>query len=228
MHQVRVWDLPIRLFHWALVSAVALSFYTMKTGGAPFVFPVEIHGRAGLVVLGLLLFRWGWALGGSRHARLWHFLHGPGAIVDYLRALRRGPLPPYAGHNPLGGLAVLAMLVSLSVQAVSGLFLSDDIFFQAPLHDRVPADVSDTLRTLHHWNAQLLIVLIVLHLVALVVHRLKGERLVGAMVTGRKQLPARPADLAVEGTDPVRGSPWLAAVLLLVAVGVVGWLWWQL
>lgn len=45
MHQVRVWDLPIRLFHWALVSAVALSFYTMKTVGAPFVFPVEIHGR---------------------------------------------------------------------------------------------------------------------------------------------------------------------------------------
>ncbi|WFM69697.1 cytochrome b/b6 domain-containing protein [Halomonas sp. CKK8] len=225
MHQVRVWDLPIRLFHWALVSAVALSFYTMKTGGAPFVFPVEIHGRVGLVVLGLLLFRWGWALGGSQHARLWHFLHGPGAMLDYLRSLRRGPLPPYAGHNPLGGLAVLAMLVSLSVQATSGLFLSDDIFFQAPLHDRVSTEVSDTLRTLHHWNAQLLIGLIGLHLVALVVHRAKGERLVGAMLTGRKRLPGRPADRVDDGADSARGSPWLAAVLLLVAVGVVSWLW---
>ncbi|CAM3421599.1 cytochrome b/b6 domain-containing protein [Halomonas lysinitropha] len=225
MHQVKVWDLPIRLFHWALVSTVGLSFYTMKTGGAPFAFPVEIHARAGLIVLGLLLFRWGWALAGSHHARLWHFLHGPDAILTYLRALRRGPLPPYAGHNPLGGLAVLAMLLSLSFQALSGLFLSDDIFFQAPLHDRVPTDVSDTLRTLHHWNAQLLIVLVVLHLVALVVHRLKGERLVGAMVTGRKRLPARPEDQAGEGATPAHGSAWLAAALVAIAIAIVGWLW---
>lgn len=225
MHHVKVWDLPIRLFHWALVSAMVLSFYTMKTAGAPFVFPVEIHARAGLVILGLLIFRWGWTLMGSHHARLWHFLHGPAAILNYLRALRRGPLPPYAGHNPLGGLAVLAMLVSLSVQAISGLFLSDDVFFQAPLHERVADATSSALRTLHHWNAQLLIVLIVLHLVALVVHRLKGERLVGAMVTGRKRLPARPDDLADDSAAASRGNPWLAAGLLLVAIGAVGWLW---
>lgn len=67
--------------------------------------------------------------------------------------------------------------------------------------------------------------LIVLHLVALVVHRLKGERLVGAMVTGRKRLPGRPADPVDDSAGPARGNPWLAAVLLLVAVGVVGWLW---
>ena len=115
MHRIRVWDLPIRLFHWALVGAVALSYYTMKTPGAPFVFPVEIHARAGLVVLGLLLFRWGWALAGSRHARVWHFLHRPRAMLNYLRSLRRGSLPPYAGHNPLGGLSVVAMLALLSL-----------------------------------------------------------------------------------------------------------------
>ncbi|WP_157955126.1 cytochrome b/b6 domain-containing protein [Halomonas denitrificans] len=225
MHRIRVWDLPIRLFHWALVGAVALSYYTMKTPGAPFVFPVEIHARAGLVVLGLLLFRWGWALAGSRHARVWHFLYRPRAMLNYLRSLRRGSLPPYAGHNPLGGLAVLVMLVSLSVQALSGLFLSDDIFFQAPLYDRVAAGTSDALRTLHHWNGQLLIVLIGLHLVALLFHRLKGERLVGAMVHGTKRLDARPLDVADE--SPVRDAarPGRAAALMLVAVAAVAWLW---
>ncbi|QFU01634.1 hypothetical protein FIU83_08290 [Halomonas sp. THAF5a] len=226
MHRISVWDIPIRLFHWALVGAVAVSYYTMKTPGAPFVFPVEIHARAGLVVLGLLIFRWGWALVGSRHARLRHFLYRPRVVLGYLRALGRGALPPYAGHNPLGGLAVLVMLASLSVQAVSGLFLSDDIFFQAPLHDRVASATSDALRTLHHWNGQLLIVLIGLHLVALLFHRLKGERLVGAMVHGTKRLDAPPLDVATEPRVRDAGRAWRAAGLLLVALAVVAWLWW--
>ncbi|MFG6160407.1 cytochrome b/b6 domain-containing protein [Halomonas sp. 1390] len=225
MHRIRVWDLPIRLFHWILVGAVALSYYTMKTPGVPFVFPVEIHARAGLVVLGLLLFRWGWALAGSHHARVWHFLHGPRAVLGYLRALWRGALPPYAGHNPLGGLAVLVMLLSLSVQAISGLFLSDDVFFQAPLHERVTAATSDALRTLHHWNGQLLIVLIGLHLVALLIHRLKGERLVGAMIHGDKRLDDTPLDAAGENASRDAGRPWRAVGLLLAAVGMVAWLW---
>ncbi|MDT8878204.1 cytochrome b/b6 domain-containing protein [Halomonas saccharevitans] len=230
MHRIRVWDLSIRLFHWALVGAVALSYYTMKMGGAPFVFPVEIHARAGLVVLGLLLFRWGWALAGSHHARVRHFLYGPRAVLGYLRALWRGALPPYAGHNPLGGLAVVVMLVSLSVQAISGLFLSDDVFFQAPLYDRVSTTTSDALRTLHHWNGQLLLGLIGLHLVALLIHRWKGERLVGAMIHGVKRLPGPPHDSpAHDGSAHqgavTQGKPWRAAGLIIVAVGVVSWLW---
>ncbi|MFY0988954.1 cytochrome b/b6 domain-containing protein [Halomonas sp. C05BenzN] len=226
MMQLRVWDLPVRLFHWGLVGAVGLSFHTMKTGGAPFLFPVEIHARAGYVILGLLLFRWLWGLVGSPHARFAGFLRSPATMLRYGRRLLAGRPPAFAGHNPLGGLMVLLMLIALTFQAVSGLFLSDDIFFTAPLHDTVPRSVSRTLGSLHHWNAQFLIVLVALHLLALVVHRLKGERLVGAMITGRKSLHGAPEDEpATGGVTRGRANPFLALVVIAVAALPVIWLW---
>ncbi|MCG6657144.1 cytochrome B [Halomonas campisalis] len=220
-----VWDLPTRLFHWALVGGVALSFYTMKLGGAPFLFPVEIHAKAGYVVMGLLLFRWCWGLVGSPHARFWNFLYGPRRMLTYARRLLTGPPPPYAGHNPLGGLMVMVMLASLTFQAVSGLFLTDDIFFRAPLYGVFGRDVSRALLTLHHLNANLLMGLIAAHLLALVVHRLKGERLVVAMLTGRKLLPKEPEDAPVGATHRQRANPWLLLVSMAVAAAPVIWLW---
>ena len=44
---IEVWDGWIRLFHWGLVAAVLISFYTTKTSGAPFLFPVEVHAQSG-------------------------------------------------------------------------------------------------------------------------------------------------------------------------------------
>jgi cytochrome b len=220
-----VWDLPVRLFHWALVGTVAVSFYTMKLGGAPFLFPVEIHAKAGYVVLGLVLFRWLWGLVGSHHARFRHFLYGPRRMVDYARRLLSGPPPAYAGHNPLGGLMVVVMLLSLTFQAVSGLFLTDDIFFRAPLYGLFGREFSRGLVGWHQLNGQLLMWLIGLHLAALLFHRLKGERLVGAMVTGRKPLPGEPEDEPPGGFSRRRGSPWVALLLILIAAGPVIWLW---
>ena len=225
MTQLKVWDIPVRLFHWGLVGGVVLAFYTMKTDGAPFVFPIDIHARAGYVVLGLLVFRWLWGLVGSHHARFTNFLHSPLTMADYARRLMTGRPPAYAGHNPLGGVMVMVMLVSLSFQAGSGLFLSDDIFFSAPLHGLVDRDTARTLRSLHHLNADLLMILIGAHLLALVVHRLKGERLVAAMVTGRKGLHAPPEDEPVEGSIRRRARLELILVVLAVAALPVLWLW---
>lgn len=226
MQKIRVWDLPLRLFHWLMVAAVGLSFYTMKTKGAPFDFPMDIHAQSGYVMLGLLVFRWVWGLVGSHHARFWHFLYPLGTTLGYFRDMLPGrPRAHYAGHNPLGGLAVFALLLSLSVQAASGLFLSDDIFFTAPLYSYVSSDVSSFLRTVHAWNSQLLLVLIGLHLLGLIVHRLKGEKLVGAMFTGHKHLPGQAADETHAKPIQRRANPWVALPLIAFSVGVVAWLW---
>lgn len=225
MTRLKVWELPVRLFHWGLVGGVALAFYTMKTEGAPFVFPMDIHARAGYVLLGLLLFRWLWGLVGGFHARFSSFLHSPATLVGYVRRLLTGRPPAYAGHNPLGGLMVVVMLLSLSFQAASGLFLTDDIFFSGPLHGLVERDTARTLKSLHHLNANLLVALIAAHLLALVVHRLKGERLVGAMVTGRKTLHAAPEDEPAEAKVPRRVSPWVALGVIALSALPVLWLW---
>ncbi|MDR5892552.1 cytochrome b/b6 domain-containing protein [Halomonas mongoliensis] len=225
MTRLRVWDVPVRLFHWGMVGAVALAFYTMKTPGYPFIFPIDIHARAGYVLVGLLLFRWLWGLVGSYHARFTSFLHPPTTLFDYARRLLGGRPPSYAGHNPLGGIMVVVMMLSLSFQVISGLFLTDDIFFNAPLHGLVDRGTARTLASLHHLNANLLMVLIAGHLLALVVHRLKGERLVGAMFTGRKPLEGAPEDAPAEGAARRLASPWLALVAVLIAVLPVLWLW---
>lgn len=185
----RVWSLAIRLFHWGLVACVVLSFLTMKVETDLFDFPQNVHARAGLIALGLVLFRWGWALVGDYHARIGSWLRSPSVTLAYARDLMKRRADIFAGHNPLGGWAVLAMLTSLTIQALTGLFVTDDIFFEAPLHTLVPAAVSDTALWIHHLNANVLLALIVLHLGALLAHRCLGERLVGAMFSGRKTLP---------------------------------------
>ncbi|BBI51181.1 hypothetical protein HORIV_36020 [Vreelandella olivaria] len=105
-------------------------FYTTKTSGAPFLFPVEVHAQAGYVVIGLLVFRWLWGALGSVYARFRTFLYPSAKTVAYSKSLLKRQPSAYASHNPLGGWMVMLMLLSLSFQAVSGLFLSDDIFFK--------------------------------------------------------------------------------------------------
>ncbi|MBF7052407.1 cytochrome b/b6 domain-containing protein [Halomonas sp. KAO] len=230
MTRLKVWDIPVRLFHWSLVVLVGLSFYTMKTEGAPFVFPIEIHARAGYLLVGLLLFRWLWGLWGSPHARFTSFLYPPGRMLDYGRRLLRGKPPHYAGHNPLGGAMVLLMLISLTFQAASGLFLTDDIFFDAPLHGWASSGIVKSLASLHSLNADLLVVLIAAHLMALLLHRFKGERLVSAMITGRKAFDGRPEDEPAEGLKPrfrndrIAILPLALVVLALSSLPVI-WLW---
>lgn len=224
MRHVFVWDIFVRVFHWGLVGAVIMAFYTMETSGAPFLFPIEVHAQAGYAVLGLLAFRWLWGLVGSYHARFHTFLLGPSDSFGYAKGLIKRSPSPYAGHNPLGGWMVIVMLLSLTFQAVSGLFLSDDIFFQGPLHGLFGGEVSKTLISWHRLNSNLLIVLIGLHLGAIVVHRLMGEKLVKAMVTGVKKFSYLPVDHPASGEEEVRWGWALVAVLVGMAVTLTLWL----
>ncbi|MDQ7730178.1 cytochrome b/b6 domain-containing protein [Halomonas sp. SpR8] len=221
---IEVWDLWIRLFHWGLVAAVLVSFYTTKTSGEPFLFPIEVHAQAGYLVLGLLVFRWIWGVIGSVYARLSTFLYPPSKTLGYSKGLLKGQNSAYASHNPLGGWMVLIMLLSLSFQALSGLFLSDDIFFQAPLYGAFGDGIGSQLRTLHQLNSDLLIILIGLHILGVVIHRLLGEPLLTAMVTGKKTFSQQPVDARNESS--LSTTLRIRAIgALLIAAGVVLWLW---
>ncbi|WP_150306172.1 cytochrome b/b6 domain-containing protein [Pseudomonas saliphila] len=204
--QVRVWDLPLRLFHWLLVVAVTGSLVSIYLGGTWMVW----HERFGLMVLGLLVFRVLWGLVGSTHARFSEFLPTPRVMLAYLRGRWHG-----AGHTPVGGLSVLVMLGLFGFQALSGLVATDDIAFSGPLRNLVSSSLSNTLSSWHRWTEELIYVVIGLHILAIAFYQLRGKKLVGAMLHGKKNV-SRPA-------SDTRNGGWIALVVVVVISGLAIW-----
>lgn len=201
--RVRIWDLPLRIFHWLLVGGVVMAFVTTKIGGNAMVW----HGRVGLLVIGLLSFRVVWGFVGSGNSRFASFVRGPAAIRAYLREEWRG-----TGHNPLGALSVLAMLALFATQAATGLFANDDVAFEGYLYPLVSAAVSERITGIHKLLEPVLILLVLLHLGAIVYYvRVKQDKLVMPMITGWKDAPG-----AMPGP---RGGGFLAFVVA-AAIGV--------
>lgn len=183
LHRVRVWDLPTRLFHWALVLCVGASVASGQIGGAAMVW----HFRFGQAVLALLLFRLVWGVLGGRWSRFASLNINPAAVLAYLRG--RADLRLRTGHSPLGSLSVLAFLLLLSLQVATGLVSDDEIAFLGPLAHLV-ANATVAAATSYHkgWGKWLILALVVLHLGAIAWYSLQKQRLVPAMVHGDKSL----------------------------------------
>lgn len=191
MHTVRVWDLPTRLFHWALAGCVVGSVITANVGGNW----MNWHLRLGYTVLSLLLFRLVWGFVGGHWSRFSSFIYGPSTVLAYLRGQTQ---PEHrVGHNPLGMLSVLALLFFLLAQVGTGLISDDEIAFTGPLVRFVSGEtISDA--TGYHKNVGkfIVIALVLLHLLAIAFYRLvKRDNLVRPMVSGDKEVgfPARSA-----------------------------------
>lgn len=206
---VVVWDVPVRVFHWLIVVLVFSSWLTSEIGGNAMTY----HMWIGYTVLALVLFRIVWGFVGSRHARFCDFVRGPGSVLRYLRGM---PGEMSAGHNPIGGWSVLALLASLALQAVTGLFTNDEIATEGPLAARVGTEWSDLLSTVHRYNFYVLLTLIALHVAAVLFYLLvKRQNLVWPMITGRKALPASAAG------EARIASLALAIVVLACTAGLV-------
>lgn len=211
MKRQRVWDLPTRLFHWLLAAGIGVAVVTGQIGGEL----IDWHGRSGLFILGLVIFRVVWGFIGAPTARFAHFVRGPAAILSYLRGEWRG-----IGHNPLGALAVLALLALTAVQVFSGLFANDDIAFQGPLADLVSKEWSDQSRGLHALVFNGLIGVIGLHLAAIVFYtRVKRESLVKPMLTGWKEVAPEVRPVVSEA-HPHKSGHFRSALAFVIAATV--------
>lgn len=170
-----VWDWPIRLFHWALLISVVVSWVAVDI-----LDDTELHMQSGQVVLGLLAFRVAWGFVGPRSARFTQFIRGPRTVLQYLR----GQPVSYVGHNPLGALSVVALLASLLVQVLTGLASDDEIFSSGPLAKHLPAEWVEYAHSIHHLNWDILTVLVLLHIAAIIFYAVHGKNLVRPMITG--------------------------------------------
>ena len=202
--RVKVWDPVVRLFHWSLVGAFAIAY----ASGDDF---EGLHVVAGYAVAGLIGLRVIWGVVGTRHARFTDFVTGPAEARSYLRSLLAGRPRHYAGHNPLGGWMILALLLVVAAACWSGLEAYADegkgplaspgaVLVTPALADddrhRTGAGESPRKRSGGHgfWEefhevlAHLALGLVVLHVLgALVASALHRENLVKAMITGYKQ-----------------------------------------
>ena len=203
--KVRIWDLPTRLFHWALVLLVPALWATHALD------QMDLHILLGEVMLGLILFRLIWGVIGSSTARFSQFVRGPVSVFRYLRG-RAGAV---FGHNPIGGWSVLAMLILLAVQVGLGLFASDeDNLYSGPLSRHVTEETSHILRDRHEMVFYILLGFIVFHVAAILYYLIvRRDNLVTPMVTGRRATPA--------GGEEMTGAPlWRFLLAAALAAGL--------
>lgn len=187
--RVRVWDLPLRLFHWLLVATIALAFLSSDEGS-----PLNRwHILAGWLAGILIVFRLAWGFVGGEHSRFSDFVR-PSQIFEHLSGLAKGRIEPTLGHNPLGAIAVLLMLVLAALTVWTGAF------------------GGESMEDLHEIVGWTLLAMVGVHILAVVIMSvLQHENLVRSMVSGTK-----PAERHPNARDA--RSPGAVAFVLAVIV----------
>lgn len=176
-----IWDLPLRLFHWALAVLFVCSWLTAEAG----IEWADAHLYCGYGALALVTFRLLWGLVGTKYARFGQFLRGPRAVMSGFRTLAQSSAPSEPGHSAVGGWASLILMTLVFCQAASGLFITDDILFSGPYNSAVSSDIANALASFHHLNFDVLTAAVGAHLAIMLWYRLrKGHNLVAPMISG--------------------------------------------
>jgi cytochrome b len=196
--KIRIWDAPVRVFHWLLVLSFAGAYLTAESE----VWRL-VHVTLGYTLGGLLVFRLVWGVIGTRYARFSNFVRGPAAVVQYLKSIQAKQPEHHLGHNPAGAVAiVLLILLGLGITATGYI----------TYNDLGPGWVGE----LHDLLANAMVLVIIGHLVGVVTASLQHkENLVRSMVTGFK---TGAADQGIRRTWTV--------VALAIVITVLGF-WWQ-
>lgn len=199
--RIDVWDAPVRVVHWL----TALCFLGAYLTSEERVWR-SLHVAFGYTTGGLIAFRLIWGAIGTRYARFTNFVRGPSAAFEYLRSLVTGHPQHFIGHNPAGGLAIIALLATGAAVTVSGW-----ITLQESSSDRWE-DVHETL-------ANLMLMIVIVHIVAVITSSwLHHENLVASMLHGQK--------LGPDGAG-IRHRYRSIGFLILMVVAGFWWLLWR-
>lgn len=206
-----VFDLAVRLFHWLQVLLLGGLWYSAEQEW------YGIHQLLAYTLASLLGARLIWGLIGSETARFRHFVPSFKQLRHYLGTKRLTTKSPVAGHNPLSALMILALLLLVTLQFVSGLMTTDEVMTEGPLYSMVPDWLSSLAGSWHELGFNLLLGLIALHVLAAMLHQWRGDKVVSAMWHGRKQLPA-----GAIAPRLLHSLKYFVLVLILFC-GLLGW-----
>lgn len=211
---VKIWDLPVRLFHWLLAASIAVAAVTGWLLPASW---LQLHLIAGTVIGCLVLWRIVWGFTGTRYSRFRSFAFSPRATVAHLKDVMEGKAQREAGHNPLGALMVFALLGSISIIVLTGVAVLGGQFKQGPLKAFVSFAGAMSYRELHSVVAIALLVLIGGHLAGVIFESWRTrENLAAAMITGKKRDGfSHEAPMAQARTGAAVSVSVLLAVLLI-------------
>ena len=213
MKTIRLWDLPTRLFHWLFAIAVLGAIITNLMD------EIVWHSYCGYTALVLVVFRIIWGFVGPHHARFSAFIPSFSTLKAFLKDKKSSQL----GHNPLGALSVLAMLIIVLVQATTGLFIDDEISFQGPLAKYVSENLVEIMTELHEANHLFVYAIVALHLLAIFYYqKVKKENIIGPMIHGDKEIGDDKNNLPVEQIKESTDNPKIRilAIAIVVVLGV--------
>jgi len=207
--RARLWDGPTRLAHWLLVLLLLVSWFSAGEN-------MQLHRWSGYAVLGLVVFRLYWGVFGSQSAQFASFVKGPKATLAYARTLGARSAGDLPGHNPLGALSVVAILLLLAAQVTLGLFAVDiDGLESGPLSYLVDFDTGRRFAGWHELTFRGLQALVVIHVAAVVFYlAYKRQNLIGPMITGRRAFAADPG---------LRFAPWSRVAIGVVIAAAAAW-----
>jgi len=169
---VKIWDPFVRVFHWSLVASFAVAWLSAEELRG-------LHEWAGYAAGALIALRLVWGLIGTRYARFGQFIRSPVAVAAYLRDILTGREARYLGHNPAGGLMILALILTLAAVSATGWMQTTDAYWGV-----------DWVEEVHEALANLMLALVGLHVLGVMVASLRHrENLIRAMFTGRKRSP---------------------------------------
>ncbi len=201
----KIWDGGVRLFHWSQLLLIIGLWWTAEQELFGF------HMLQAYVLAALLGARIIWGFIGSETARFRQFI----PTLSRLLAYRREP-KPVAGHNPMSALMIIALIVAVVLQWGSGLMASDDLSAEGPLYSLVRSDFADFADGFHHWWFNAIVALAVIHALAAIWHQRQGDKVISAMLSGKKAV-------SVDENIQLKSGVYLVFLTLIIMVCFYLW-----
>ncbi len=183
--EVKVWDPLVRFFHWSLVTAFFIAYFTEDDW-------MTVHSWAGYLIAGLLAIRLVWGVIGTRYARFNEFIYRPKHVIGFAKDSMRFKAKRYLGHNPAGGAMIIALLISLIIISLSGMMLIAIEEQSGPFASwfvQIGGFWPDIIEETHEFFAEFIMILVLIHVAGVIIESfIHNENLVKSMLTGFKPL----------------------------------------